>query len=269
MSGRIWRPANYDDSYQGRVTLRKALIHSSNAATVRVSRAIGERNVVLAAQRQGIRSALSPVPAIALGAVEVTPLELVTAYAAFANGGMRVSPRLVQRIEAPDGTVLWSSEVEQGERVLDPRDAYELTSMLRGVVDHGTGTFGSRSLQLGGSAVHDAATAVWDQARGLAADWALVGGIDLLDGALSGRLIVRSGEFLTRERVDRSHDLVRRLRLDERRTVFIDTTSGALRGELPGLSPAGGGGRPGRSPLPQARRIRCLVSSGWVGLLRR
>ena len=139
IGGRIWRPANYDESYQGRVTLRKALMHSSNAATVRVSRAVGEPAVVAAAHRQGIRSPLSAVPAIALGAVEVTPLELVTAYAAFANGGMRVTPRLVQRIEAPDGTVLWSSEVEQVEQVLDPRDAYEVTSMLRGVVDYGTG----------------------------------------------------------------------------------------------------------------------------------
>ena len=139
MAGRVWRPANYDESYQGRVTLHKALMHSSNAATVRVSRAIGERNVVLAAQRQGIRSPLAPVPAIALGAVEVTPLELVAAYAAFANGGVRVTPRLVQRIEAPDGTVLWSSEVDTGEQVLDARDAYEVTTMLRGVVDHGTG----------------------------------------------------------------------------------------------------------------------------------
>ena len=138
LSGRIWRPANYDDSYQGRVTLRKALMHSSNAATVRVSRAIGEGRVVQAAQRQGIRSDLRPVPAIALGAVEVTPLELVTAYAAFANGGVRVTPRLVQRIEAPDGKLLWSSEVQQSEPVLDPRDAYEVTSMLRGVVDYGT-----------------------------------------------------------------------------------------------------------------------------------
>lgn len=139
LDGRIWRPANYDDSYQGRVTLRKALIHSSNAATVRVSRAIGEGRVVQAAHRQGIRSELQPVPAIALGAVEVTPLELVTAYAAFANGGVRVAPRLVQRIEAPDGKVLWSSEVQPTEPVLDPRDAYEVTSMLRGVVDYGTG----------------------------------------------------------------------------------------------------------------------------------
>jgi penicillin-binding protein 1A len=70
--------------------------------------------------------------------VDVTPLELVTAYAPFANGGRKVRPRLVTRIEAPDGTPLWSTEVLT-TAVLDPRDAYEITSMLRSVVDYGTG----------------------------------------------------------------------------------------------------------------------------------
>jgi penicillin-binding protein 1A len=70
--------------------------------------------------------------------VDVTPLELVTAYAPFANGGRRVRPRLVTRIEAPDGTLLWSTEI-QTTPILDPRDAYEITSMLRSVVDYGTG----------------------------------------------------------------------------------------------------------------------------------
>jgi penicillin-binding protein 1A len=78
------------------------------------------------------------VPAIALGAMEVTPVELVAAYAPFANGGRRVKPRLVRRIEAPDGTVLWSQEIETTP-AMDPRDAYEITSMLRAVVDYGTG----------------------------------------------------------------------------------------------------------------------------------
>jgi penicillin-binding protein 1A len=78
------------------------------------------------------------VPAVALGALEVTPMELVTAYAPFANGGYRVQPRLVRRIEAADGTVLWTSEIQR-EPVMDPRDAYQLTSMLRSVVDYGTG----------------------------------------------------------------------------------------------------------------------------------
>ena len=133
-----WIPANYDDNYLGRSTLRRALMFSANAATVRVSRVVGEQNVINAARRNGITSELQPVPAIALGALEVTPIELVTAYAPFANGGMRVHPRLVTRIEAPDGKVLWSQEIERTP-AMDPRDAYELTSMLRGVVDYGTG----------------------------------------------------------------------------------------------------------------------------------
>ncbi|HJQ21627.1 MAG TPA: PBP1A family penicillin-binding protein [Gemmatimonadaceae bacterium] len=133
-----WIPANYDDSYQGTTTVRRALMFSANAATVRISRVIGEQRVIQAARNNGITSDLKPVPSIALGAVEVTPLELVAAYAPFANGGVRVKPRLVTRIEAPDGKILWSQEIERTP-VMDPRDAYELTSMLRGVVDYGTG----------------------------------------------------------------------------------------------------------------------------------
>lgn len=134
-----WIPANYDDNYQGRTTLRRALMMSSNAATVRVSQAVTIPAVIQAARRNGITSELPAVPSLALGAVEVTPLELVTAYAPFANGGMRVVPRLVTRIEAPDGKVLWTQEVLRAP-AMDPRDAYEITSMLKGVVDHGTGT---------------------------------------------------------------------------------------------------------------------------------
>jgi len=133
-----WIPANYDDNYQGRVTLRRALMLSANAATVRVSRVVGEQQVIAAARRNGITSDLQPHPSLALGAFEVTPLELVTAYAPFTNGGMRVRPRLVTRIEAPDGKILWSQEIERAP-AMDPRDAYEITSMLRGAVDYGTG----------------------------------------------------------------------------------------------------------------------------------
>ena len=134
----IWRPANYGDNYAGQVTLRRALTLSANAATVRVSRTVGEHAVIGAARRNGISSPIPAVPSIALGAVDVTPLELVTAYAPFANGGRKVRPRLVTRIEAPDGTPLWTMETETTP-VLDPRDAYEITAMLRSVVDYGTG----------------------------------------------------------------------------------------------------------------------------------
>jgi len=132
-----WLPANYDGNYQGRTTVRRALMMSSNAATVRVSRAVTESLVIATAQRNGITSPLRPHPSLALGALEVTPIELVTAYAPFANGGYRVTPRLVTRIESQAGALLWSVEAERTP-AMDPRDAYMMNSMLRGVVDHGT-----------------------------------------------------------------------------------------------------------------------------------
>ena len=135
----VWQPANYNNSYAGRITFARALLLSANAATVRVSRAVGENAVIAAARRNGITSPLSPVPSIALGAEGVTPLELVTAYAPFANGGFRVKPRLITRIEAPDGTLLWSAETQAPTPVMTSQDAYEITQMLEGVVNYGTG----------------------------------------------------------------------------------------------------------------------------------
>ena len=134
----IWRPANYNDSYAGRVTFARALLLSANAATVTVSRSVGEPAVIAAARRNGITSPMSPVPSIALGAEAVTPLELVASYAPFANGGTRVKPRLVTRIEAPDGTLLWISETHLSP-AMDAQDAYAITQMLQGVVNYGTG----------------------------------------------------------------------------------------------------------------------------------
>jgi penicillin-binding protein 1A len=135
----VWQPANYNNQYNGRVTFARALLLSANSATVRVSRDVGEPAVIAAARRNGITSPLTPVPSIALGAEGVTPVELVAAYAPFANGGFRVKPRLVTRIEAPDGTLLWSSEVQRPTPAMNPQDAYEITEMLQGVVNFGTG----------------------------------------------------------------------------------------------------------------------------------
>jgi membrane carboxypeptidase/penicillin-binding protein len=161
----VWRPGNYDDSYIGTITLEKALEVSSNAAAVRVSQTVGIPNVIQAARRNGIASPLSTYPAMALGAVEVTPLELVAAYAPFANGGRRVHPRLVRRIEAADGTVLWSAEIAPTDTVMDPRDVYQLTTMLRAVVDHGTGRvlrdMGVKGPVAGKTGTTNNATDVW------------------------------------------------------------------------------------------------------------
>jgi 1A family penicillin-binding protein len=160
-----WSPSNYDDKYIGTITLAKALAVSSNAAAVRVSQTVGIPNVILAARRNGITSPLPNFPAMALGAVEVTPLELVAAYAPFANGGLKVHPRLVRRIEAADGTLLWSAEIAPADTVMDPRDAYQITDMLRGVVDGGTAStirgLGVRGAVAGKTGTTNNATDVW------------------------------------------------------------------------------------------------------------
>ena len=161
----VWSPSNYDDSYIGTITLAKALAVSSNAAAVRVSQTVGIPNVILAARRNGITSPLPNYPAMALGAVEVTPLELVAAYAPFANGGLKIHPRLVRRIEAADGTLLWSAEIAAPDTVMDARDAYQITDMLRGVVDGGTARtirdLGVRGAVAGKTGTTNNATDVW------------------------------------------------------------------------------------------------------------
>ncbi len=137
-NGRVWTPGNYEGSYLGHTTLRTALAKSANGATVRVGQEVGPARVVEVAQRAGITSRLQPVPSLALGAVEVTPMELVAAYAPFANGGFRVAPRMVARVRGRDGAVLWANEPKR-RPVMDARDAFLLTSMLRSVVLEGTG----------------------------------------------------------------------------------------------------------------------------------
>ena len=138
-AGRTWRPENFGGEYGGPLTLRRALMRSANAATVRLSQAVGEKRVAALAQRSGIRSRMNAVPALALGAFEVTPLELVAAYAPFANGGIRVEPYIISRIEAADGTLLWQAPRRQPEQVLGRGEAFQITSMLQSVVDGGTG----------------------------------------------------------------------------------------------------------------------------------
>jgi 1A family penicillin-binding protein len=161
----VWTPANYNDDYAGLITFRRALMRSANAATVRVSQSVGIPQIIAMAHRNGIQSDIPNYPAIALGAIEVTPLELVRGYAPFANGGFRVTPRLVRRIETQTGEVLWSNEIVAPVRVMDPVDAYELTSMLRAVVDYGTGRpirdWGARGMIAGKTGTTNEGADVW------------------------------------------------------------------------------------------------------------
>ena len=161
----VWSPQNYNDDYSGRITFRRALIKSANAATVRVSQAVTIPRIIEYAKRLGIVSPLPNVPSMALGSAEVTPLELVTAYAPFANGGFRVKPRLVRSIETKDNPRLWQQEEGRGTPVMDPRDAYQVTSMLQSVVDYGTGKavrdYGVTGLVAGKTGTTNSGTDVW------------------------------------------------------------------------------------------------------------
>lgn len=135
----VWTPANFDEEYGGRITLRQALVRSANAATVRVSRDIGIERVANTAQQLGIQSTLPNVPALALGSGEVTPIELTTAYAAFGNGGYRVTPHMLMSVDDAFGRKLWRGQTPSTIQVLDSSDAFLVTSMMRSVVDEGTG----------------------------------------------------------------------------------------------------------------------------------
>jgi penicillin-binding protein 1A len=164
----VWSPANYNDDYAGRITFRKALIRSANAATVRVSQAVGIPRVIAQAKKNGIVSPIPDLPSVALGTAEVTPIELVTAYAPFANGGYKVRPRLIRSISAAHDIPIWEDpERSPNDRqlVMDPRDAYQVTSMLQSVVDYGTGKvirdYGVKGLVAGKTGTTNSGTDVW------------------------------------------------------------------------------------------------------------
>jgi penicillin-binding protein 1B len=134
-----WTPRNYEDRYAGPVTVRRALELSLNAATVRVAQAVGVAAVVDEARALGITSPLAAVPAAALGAFEVTPVELAAAYLPFVDGGRRPPGlRAVARAWDADGADLDVSEGESAQ-VMTPAEAYLMTSLLQGVIDEGTG----------------------------------------------------------------------------------------------------------------------------------
>jgi penicillin-binding protein 1A len=134
-----YRPSNFE-GWQGHdsLRLREVLAQSVNVAAVRVLLEVGPANVVPWAQALGIESPLKPDLSLALGSYEVRPVELAGAYATFAAGGSYDEPRLVTRIVGPDGEDIPLPEPPPPRRVLDPAEAYVVTSLLTSVVDHGT-----------------------------------------------------------------------------------------------------------------------------------
>ncbi|HXG02825.1 MAG TPA: PBP1A family penicillin-binding protein [Candidatus Binatia bacterium] len=139
VNGEPWTPRNYEDHYAGRVSVRRALELSLNAATVRIAQEVGLPEVIEAARALGIESPLRPVPAMALGAFEVTPLELARAYLPLANGGRRLDRvAAVRVVYDAHGTTLVVAEPES-RPVISAAESYLMTSLLQGVMTAGTG----------------------------------------------------------------------------------------------------------------------------------
>jgi len=134
-----WRPENYSHEYFGPVTLTQGLAMSLNTVSVRLTLEVGPTAVVKTAYRLGISSKLEPNASIALGTSEVSVLELVSAYAPFANGGDAIMPHVVERVRAAEGKrVLYTSANTSFGRVIDPRYVAMMNAMMRETLISGT-----------------------------------------------------------------------------------------------------------------------------------
>jgi penicillin-binding protein 1A len=154
----VWKPENYENNFYGPSTLRFGVEHSRNVMTVRLAQDIGMPLIAEYAKRFGVYDDLPPYLSFALGAGETTLLRMVTAYAMFDNGGRRVKPTLIDRIQDRYGHTVyrhderecigcdakkWANQpepslIDRREQVLDPMTAYQITSMMEGVVLRGT-----------------------------------------------------------------------------------------------------------------------------------
>ncbi|HLK46495.1 MAG TPA: PBP1A family penicillin-binding protein [Bryobacteraceae bacterium] len=135
--GKPYEPRNFKNEYHGQVTLRDALAHSLNVATVKVAEMVGYDKVVDMANRAGMNYKIQPTPAVALGAYEITPVEAAGAYTIFANHGDYVKPDFVSLVRTEDGKVIYKHKIEE-KQVLDPRVAYLTTNLMEEVLRSGT-----------------------------------------------------------------------------------------------------------------------------------
>jgi penicillin-binding protein 1A len=146
-----WEPRNYDGKFDGPMRLRTALVKSKNLVSVRILQAISPQYAQDYITRFGFDPKLHPpYLTMALGAGNVTPLQMASAYSVFANGGYRVTPYFIERIEDARGNVLMQSKPQRAEgdaeRVIDARNAFIMNSIMRDVVRSGTA---ARAMRLG------------------------------------------------------------------------------------------------------------------------
>ncbi len=155
----VWRPENYDGKSVGPKTLRYGVEHSKNLMTVRLARDVGMPLIAEYSKRFGVYDDMLPVLSMALGAGETTVLRMTAAYSMFANGGRRIKPTMIDRIQDRWGQTIYRHDerqcatckteewrdqdeprlVDKREQVIDPMTAYQITSIMEGVIQRGTG----------------------------------------------------------------------------------------------------------------------------------
>ncbi len=135
--GQSYSPHNYDEKFEGTITLRRALAGSRNIPAIRLAEKIGITNVIATARRFGITSPLPPYLPVALGAAEMTLLEHTSAFTVFPNEGIRIEPHYIRRVATYDGALLEEAKPEVHD-VLSPDTAHVMVAMLEDVVKFGT-----------------------------------------------------------------------------------------------------------------------------------
>jgi penicillin-binding protein 1A len=134
-----WEPENYSRSYRGPVTLQTAFAHSLNTIAARLIQEVTPKEVVRTAQRLGISSSLQPNLSLALGTSEITPVELTTAYATFANGGQSVLPYVIREVKSAAGKVIYARKGSGFGAVVQPQTLSMMNTMFHEVMLSGTG----------------------------------------------------------------------------------------------------------------------------------
>jgi penicillin-binding protein 2D len=137
----MYEPRNADEEFLGPITVREALVRSRNPVVVQLGLLTGMDTVASFARRMGIESSVMPVPASAIGASSLRPIELVAAYSAFATLGVAVEPRYITRIEDRTGRTVWTAQPKPPELAIDPRVAFIVRDIMREAVERGTGSW--------------------------------------------------------------------------------------------------------------------------------
>ncbi len=156
-NGVPWTPENYERNFPGPLIFRRGLELSLNTMTVRIAAQVGMQKIRANAIKFGVVKDMAPVLSMALGAGETTPFRETAAYSAFLNGGRKINPHLIELVDDRDGKSIWRADDREchgcnhdftgdfgpdfepeGQQVLDPITAYQIATMLQGVVQHGT-----------------------------------------------------------------------------------------------------------------------------------